>query len=69
MGSFTSSHVEAASTLAVIASSNEPLLFLLAISGSLPRALRFAERSKLTRRACRGVSFPNSAQANGRCQS
>jgi two-component sensor histidine kinase len=28
MGSFTSSHVEAASTLAVIASSNEPLLFL-----------------------------------------
>jgi two-component sensor histidine kinase len=28
MGLFTSSHVEAASTLAVIASSNEPLLFL-----------------------------------------
>ena len=28
MGLFTSSHIEAASTLAVIASSNEPLLFL-----------------------------------------
>jgi hypothetical protein len=28
MGLFTSSHVEATSTLAVIASSNEPLLFL-----------------------------------------
>ena len=71
MGLFTSSHVEAVGpAVAVIASSNEPLLFLAEdLSELLRRALRFAGRAKLARQACRGVSFPNSAQANRPCQS
>ena len=47
MGLFTSSYVKAASTLAVIASSNEPLLFLAEDLRIIAPALHFAERSKI----------------------
>ena len=66
MASMTTPHVEAASTLAVIAASNEPLLFLatyLVVIAASASGLsnRPGERSP-------GDSFLISAPANGHCR-
>ena len=58
-------HVEAASTLAVIASSNEPLLFLSSDLTVIVGVHRSVEPFRSTRRAFMVGCFLNSAQASG----
>ena len=69
MASMTAPHVEAASTLAVVASSNEPLLFLasdltvIAASASFCRVFQIDPASVPGR-----AGLPISAPANGPCR-